>query len=147
MHRQRSPQSHASTNSWEELRFLEASWQSGDFNAEAALEVLFLSWYCVVEPPSCTGMPRQFEPAYLFQGALQYLGGPTTQNAEACALLAVMAEQYPWCMGVSEQEWVQLAPILKARALSLCPKALEPTRYSGRGSFGRYLEQMLGSSR
>lgn len=120
-----------------------AQWLGGDRSREAALRLLFLSWYSCMEPPHLTGLENDVAPEGLVDELFEFLGGEDSRDAEFLFVVAVMAEVAPWCLG-DEPHWEALAERFKARLGDNVPT---PEVFSGRGGYGEYFaHQALAQS-
>jgi hypothetical protein len=118
-------------------------WLGGDRSREAALRLLFLSWYSCIEPPHLTGLEDNVAPKGLVDELFEFLGGEGSRDMEFLFVMAVMAEVAPWCLG-DEQHWEVIAERFRARLGGNVPN---PEVFFGRGGYGEYFtHQALAQS-
>jgi hypothetical protein len=113
---------------------LSTQWLSGDRTREAALHLLFLSWYSCIEPPHLTGLEDDVAPQGLVDELFEFLGGEDSRDVEFMFVVAIMAEVAPWCLG-DVLHWEAVAERFRAR---LGDNVLRPEVFSGRGGYGEY---------
>ena len=117
-----------------EWDILLAQWLSGARSREAALHLLFLSWYSCVEPPHLTGLGDDIAPKRLVDELFEFLGGEQSLDAEFMFVVAVMAEVASWCLG-DDLRWETMAERFIERLGGNVPK---PEVFLGRGGYGEY---------
>src|SRR5688572_17586554 len=76
----------------EALELAAAEWRSGDRDRELRLHLLFLCWYCSVEPPVLTGLDESRAPdmARLFQQVYSSLAAATPDDPELLFTVGLM---------------------------------------------------------
>ena len=116
----------------EEWDILLAQWLDGARSREAALRLMFLSWYSCIEPPHLTGLEGVVPPEGLVDELFEFLGGEESHDAEFLFVVAVMAEVASWCLG-DEQRWEGIAESFRARLGGDVPK---PEGFLDRGEYG-----------
>jgi hypothetical protein len=119
-----------------EWDLLSAQWMDGPQTREAALRLLFLSWYACSEPLHLSGLEEVDLQESLIDELFKFLGGEGAEDEEILFVIAVMSEVAPWCLGDNER-WSKIAKIFKAK---LDRKIPAPELFTGRGSYGEYFE-------
>ena len=127
------------TAEWETLL---AQWSGGTRTREAALRLMFLSWYSCIEPAHLTGLAGVAPPEGLVDDLFGFLGGEESMDAEVLFVVAVMAEVASWCLG-DERRWEGIADRFRARLGGLIPS---PEVFSGRGEYGEYFAHQARAS-
>lgn len=87
----------------EALKLALAEWRAGNRDRELRLHLLFLAWYCNLEPPSITGLedwltaseslPQVCEDVYAT------LADDIMEDPECLYVVGLMASIAPWCLG------------------------------------------------
>lgn len=116
---------------WESLL---AQWLGGARTREAALRLLFLSWYSCSEPQYLSRLEGVVPPEGLIDDLFEFLGGEEAQDAEVLFVVAAMAEVAAWCLG-DEYRWEGIARSFRSRLGSRMPS---PEVFAERGGYGEY---------
>jgi hypothetical protein len=111
-----------------------AQWLAGVRTREAALRLLFLTWYSCSEPQWLSGLEEVAPPDGLIDELFEFLGGEEATDAEVLYVVAVMAEVAAWCLG-EERRWEGVARSFWARLGGRVPAA---EVFDGRGDYGEY---------
>ena len=117
-----------------EWDILFAQWSEGARTREAALHLLFLSWYSCSEPQYLSGLEGVVPPEGFIDELFEFLGGEETQDTEVLYVVAVMVEVAAWCLG-EEKIWERVARGFWARLDGHVPA---PEVFAGRGEYGEY---------
>jgi hypothetical protein len=125
-----------------EWDILLAQWLDGARTREAALHLLFLSWYSCSEPPYLSGLEGVTRREGLNDELFTFLGGEWSQDAEILFVVFVMAEVAWFCLG-DGQRWEGLADRLRVRLGGLIPA---PEVFTGRGAYGEYFAHQARAS-
>jgi hypothetical protein len=124
------------------LELAAAEWRAGNRDRELRLHLLFLCWYCSLEPPFLTGLDESRVPsstsAQLFQGVYSSFAAATQNDPELLFTVGLMAQLAPWALGEDVATWESRSATLRARYRSLLPGGLDPTIFEGRGAYGAY---------
>ena len=115
----------------------------GNRNRELRLHVLFLCWYCAVEPPFLTGLQRVDLPvdaiAATVSRRLRHVQGRCVlDDAGSLFIVGLMAQLAPWALGEDASTWNSRSATFRARYRKLLPGGLSPTAFAGRGASGEY---------
>jgi hypothetical protein len=123
-----------------------AEWQSGNRDRELRLHLLFLTWYCNVEPPHLTGFNESRFPsaglAHLFQEVFRSFQS-ILDDAEILFVVGLMAHLAPWTLGDDVPTWQSRSATFRARYRLLAPNGLSPTLFEGRGAYGAYFAEQV----
>ena len=119
-----------------------AEWRSGNRDRELRLHLLFLSWYCNLEPPHLTGLDeanvRSDELPQLFQDVYDTLAEGIMDDVECLYAVGLMAQLTPWLLGGDIATWEMRSAEFRKRYRSLLPDGLQPAHFDGRGAYGDY---------
>lgn len=121
------------------LSLLRQRWSAGCRDRETALRLLFLCWYCNIEPPAFTGVDEIPQFDRLCVEAFDALGGLETSDPEVCFVMDVMTGLAPWCFGEPEH-WEAVGSVLRSRSSA---SRLAAGQFAGRGVYGEYFRHML----
>ena len=124
------------------LEVAASEWRSGSRDRELCLHLLFLSWYCNLEPPHLTGyaqttfpsaeLSQQFHDVYAaFEP--QVLG-----DAECLYVIGFMALMTPYLLGEDEATWQARSVAFRERYRALAPQGFATSHFAGRGAYGDY---------
>jgi hypothetical protein len=120
-------------------------WLAGNRDRELRLHVLFLSWYCIVEPPWLTGLDESDCPSSalpeLFAAVYETFADTIMNDAECLFAVGVMALIAPWSLGGESALWEARSREFKERYRSLLPGGLSPSHFEGRGAYGHYFAE------
>ncbi|HEV7508452.1 MAG TPA: hypothetical protein VGS07_26455 [Thermoanaerobaculia bacterium] len=129
------------------LELAVAEWRSGNDERELRLHLLFLSWYCNVEPPHLTGLDESRAPSsdlpQLFQEVYRSFGDGILDDAECLYTIGLMANLTPWLLGEDETTWEARSLAFRARYRQLLPDGLTATHFEGRGAYGDYFAKQV----
>ena len=124
------------------LELAEAEWRSGNSGRELRLHLLFLIWYCNVEPPFLTGFNGSAIPgsrlALLFHEVYETFAGEIMDDVECLYVVGLMALIAPWALGGDVAMWEARSEAFKTRYRILRPGGLSPAHFEGRGAYGYY---------
>lgn len=124
------------------LELAAAEWRSGNRDRELCLHLLFLSWYCNLEPPHLTGYPQTAFPSSelsdLFQGVYATFEPQVSDDVECLFVIGLMAQQTPYLLGGDEATWQARSLAFRERYRRLAPKGLTASQFEGRGAYGDY---------
>lgn len=121
------------------LALLRERWAAGCRDRETALRLLFVCWYCNIEPPFLTGVTEIPDLHKLCQEAFAALGGRDSPDPEVCYTVKLMVELCPWCLGEPDY-WEENAPPAGSQIYA---KQVELGQFAGRGAYGEYFTHML----
>ena len=117
-------------------------WRSGNRDREVGLHLLFLSWYCNLEPPHLTGYDESHSPSadlpLLFQEVYSPVAVGIMDDAELLFVVGLMASLSPWLLGEDVPTWENRCRAFRARYRQLLPDGLPPAHFYGRGAYGDY---------
>lgn len=123
------------------LSLLRQRWDSGCRDRETALRLLFLCWYCRIEPPFVTGVEDVPQSDRLCLEAFEALGGAEASDAEVCFVVAQMAALCAWCLG-DPGYWEAVGLTFRDRSV---PSQLKREQFAGRGAYGEYFAHTLAA--
>ena len=117
-------------------------WRAGNRDRELRLHLLFLCWYCNLEPPFVTGLddsrvPSSGLPA-LFEEVYATLAEGIYDDPEGLYVVGLMAQLASWCVGDDPAMWEARGREFIARYRQLLPGGLPATAFEGRGAYGDY---------
>lgn len=119
-----------------------AEWRSGNRDRELCLHLLFLSWYCNLEPPHLTGRNQASFPSgdlsRLFHDVYKSLESEIVDDVECLYVVGLMAALTPYLLGDDEATWEARSVAFKERYRLLAPKGLTAAHFEGRGAYGDY---------
>jgi hypothetical protein len=85
----------------EALRLARDEWHAGSRDRELGLHLLFLSWYCNLEPAHLTGLDERVVPsstlAALFQEVFATFRPTIHDDPECLYVVGLIAALSPWC--------------------------------------------------
>ena len=117
-------------------------WDAGNRDREFRLHLLFLSWYCLVEPPYLTGFDESTCPSAqlpgLFSAVYETFTDSILDDPEVLCVVGLMAHLAPWALGGDEGVWEARSRDFRARYRALVPEGLSPSYFEGRGAYGDY---------
>lgn len=133
------------------LRLAIDEWDAGNRDRELRLHLLFLAWYCNLEPPHLTGcddtvVPSARLPA-VFSAVYETFAESILDDAEALYVVGLIATLTPWLLGGDHEVWEARSRDFRARYRALVPEGLPPSTFEGRGAYGDYFAgqvQVLG---
>jgi hypothetical protein len=124
------------------LELAAAEWRSGNRDRELCLHLLFLSWYCNLEPPHLTGYQQTAFPsgelAELFQDVYRSIETQVLDDAEFLYVIGLMAHLTPYLLGEDEATWRDRSLAFRKRYRMLVPEGLAASLFEGRGAYGDY---------
>jgi len=122
-----------------ELAVLE--WRAGNRDRELRLHLLFLAWYCNVEPPFITGFAEWLTASNSLPGVCEQvyatLADGIMDDPECLYVIGLMAQIAPWALG-DEAAWHSRSENFRRRYRALLPHGLDPALFAGRGAYGEY---------
>ena len=129
------------------LELAAAEWRSGNRDRELCLHLLFLSWYCNLEPPHLTGYPQRAFPSgelcELFHEVYTAFEGEVVDDAECLYVVGLMAHLTPYLLGGDESTWLARSLAFRERYRALVPGGLTASHFEGRGAYGDYFAMQV----
>ena len=117
-------------------------WRSGNSDRELRLHLLFLAWYCSIEPSHLTGLDRttiaSSELEGIFQDVYATFAEVISNDAETLYVVGLMAHLSPWLLGEDVPTWEARSKEFQKRYRELLPDGISPNRFRGRGAYGDY---------
>lgn len=117
-------------------------WRSGNRDRELRLHLLFLAWYCIVEPPHLTGLNESrissSELPPLFLETYETFEADILDDAEALYVVGLMAHIFPWALDKDIPTWEARSKNFRVRYRELLPDGFTPAHFEGRGAYGNY---------
>jgi len=124
------------------LELAAAEWRSGNRDRELCLHLLFLSWYCNLEPPHLTGYPPTAFPSgelsELFHEVYTAIEHQVFEDAECLYVIGLMALLTPHLLGEDEATWQARSLAFGERYRKLVPEGFTASHFEGRGAYGDY---------
>lgn len=119
-----------------------AEWRGGNRDRELRLHLLFLAWYCNLEPPSVTGFGAWLEASQwlpqICEDVYATLADGIEDDPECLYVVGLMAGIAPWCLGRDEELWRSRSDEFQRRCRALRPHGLDAAIFAGRGAYGEY---------
>ena len=117
-------------------------WRSGNRDRELRLHLLFLAWYCNIEPEHLTGVDeslisRSGLPS-LFLDVYETFAANIQDDVESLYVVGIMAQISPWLLGGDIATWDARSEAFRVRYRKLLPNGLTPAHFEGRGAYGDY---------
>ena len=138
----RSVGAHGEPTLGEALALAIREWDTGNRDRELRLHLLFLAWYCNLEPPYLTGFDETVIPSArlpeVFSAVYETFAGSIHNDAEALYVVGLIAQLTPWLLGGDHETWEARSRDYRARYRALVPDGLEPSTFQGRGAYGDY---------
>lgn len=138
----RSVGAHGEPTLGEALVLAIREWDEGNRDRELRLHLLFLAWYCNLEPPHLTGFDETAVSSSrlpeVFSAVYETFVGSILDDAEALYVVGLIAQLTPWLLGGDHETWESRSREFRARYRTLAPKGLEPSTFEGRGAYGDY---------
>ena len=120
----------------------EPSGSTGIGDRELCLHLLFLAWYCNLEPPYLTGFNQTSFPSdelsRLFHNVYESLEPEIHNDAECLYVVGLMALLTPYLLGDDTATWETRSCLFERRFRSLAPSGLPAAHFEGRGAYGNY---------
>ena len=117
-------------------------WRSGNNDKELRLHLLFLAWYCNIEPSHLTGLDRttiaRNELDRIFQDVYATFADEISDDAETLYVVGLMAHLSPWLLGEDVPTWEARSKEFQKRYRELLPDGISPEHFEGRGAYGDY---------
>lgn len=117
-------------------------WHAGDRERELRLHLLFLAWYCNLEPAHLTGADsRSFggsRLAELFFEVFQTFEQTIRDDPECLYVVGLMATLTPYLLGDTAAAWKARAASYRERYRQLLADGLDPDVFKNRGAYGDY---------
>jgi hypothetical protein len=124
------------------LELAEAEWRAGNRDRELRLHLLFLCWYCSLEPPFLTGLSESgassTDLALLFQDVYKSFADGILDDAECLFTVGLMAQLTPWGLGEDVPTWEARSNAFRTRYRALAPEGFSPGLFEDRGAYGSY---------
>jgi hypothetical protein len=115
--------------------------------AELRLHILFLSWYCNLEPRHLTGYSEAVAPSsalpQLFHDVYATFEDEIEDDPECLYVVGLMARLTPWILGEDVGTWEARSAAFRVRYRELLPNGLAPTVFEGRGAYGKYFASQV----
>ncbi len=138
----RSVGAHGEPTLGEALVLAIREWEAGNRDREFRLHLLFLAWYCNLEPPHLTGFDEAAVPSArlpeVFSAVYDTFAGSIQDDAEALYVVGLIAQLTPWLLGGNHEIWEARSREFRARYRALVPEGLEPSTFESRGAYGDY---------
>jgi hypothetical protein len=119
-----------------------AEWHSGNRDRELRLHLLFLCWYCIVEPPHLTGFDESVTPStglpQLFNDVYNTFADGIMDDVECLYVVGLIAQLTPYLLGGDVTTWEARSMQFRRRYRILLPNGLAPAYFEGRGAYGDY---------
>ncbi|HYQ03003.1 MAG TPA: hypothetical protein VER96_30230 [Polyangiaceae bacterium] len=129
------------------LEFALAAWRSGNRDRELCLHLLFLTWYCNLEPPHLTGYAQAAFPSgelsQQFQDVYTAFAPQVLEDAECLYAVGLMAMMTPYLLGEDEATWQARSLTFRERYRALAPHGFTPSHFAGRGAYGDYFANQV----
>lgn len=117
-------------------------WRSGNRDRELRLHLLYLSWYCNLEPSHITGLDEDLSPLLildsLFHNVYETFAANIQNDVESLFVIGIIAGISPWLLGEDIPTWDARRETFRLRTRELLPEGLYPTHFEGRGAYGEY---------
>jgi hypothetical protein len=117
-------------------------WRRGNRDRELRLHLLFLTWYCNLEPPHLTGYDESHVPSTdlpsVFQEVYRSFADGIQNDLECLYVVGLIAQLSPWLLGEDVPTWEARSAAFRARYRSLAPKGIDAAHFEGRGAYGDY---------
>jgi len=116
-------------------------WNAGNREREFRLHLLFLAWYCNLEPSHITGYHESTpsdQLGRLFSSVYETFADYILDDAEVLYVVGVMASISSWLLGGDDRAWETRARDFRVRYRALVPEGLSPSYFEGRGAYGDY---------
>jgi hypothetical protein len=117
-------------------------WHSGNRDRELRLHLLFLSWYCNLEPPHLTGLEKSPAPSgtlpHLFQDVYETFADGIADDVECMYVVGLIAHLTPWLLGGDVAMWESRSAEFRRQYRVLMPDGLPPSYFEGKGAYGDY---------
>jgi hypothetical protein len=124
------------------LRRCVALWEGGQRDRELRLHLIFLAWYCNLEPPHLTGAEisafADDALGRLFFEVFQTFEETIADDPECLYVIGLMASLAPYLLGDTEAAWELRAKSYQTRYRELLPQGLDSEVFAGRGAYGTY---------
>ncbi len=117
-------------------------WDAGNRDREFRLHLLFLAWYCNLEPPHLTGYDESTcssaQLPGLFSAVYETFADSVFDDAEVLYVVGLIAQLTPWLLGGEVEIWEVRSRDFRAQYRALVPEGLSPSIFEGRGAYGDY---------
>jgi hypothetical protein len=124
------------------LELAVAEWRVGNQDRELRLHLLFLSWYCNLEPAHLTGLSESSKQSAqlpeLFLEIYETFADGILEDVECLYVVGLVAQLTPWLLGETVDEWEARSKEFRTRYRTLVPKGLTAAVFEGRGAYGDY---------
>jgi hypothetical protein len=138
----RSLGAHGEPTLGQALGFAIHEWDAGNRDREFRLHLLFLAWYCNLEPPHLTGCDEATCPSAqlpeLFSAVYETFADTILDDAEVLYVVGLIAQLTPWLLGGEVETWEVRSRYFRAQYRALVPEGLSPSNFEGRGAYGDY---------
>lgn len=129
------------------LQLSVAEWRAGNRDRDLRLHLLFLCWYCNVEPPHITGFDEAIvnseELAQLFHDVYATFADGIMNDAECLFVVGLIAQLTPWLLGEDVSVWEARSVEFRRRYRQLYPEGLPPSHFANRGAYGDYFSRQV----
>jgi hypothetical protein len=140
----RSLGSHGEATLGRALELSVSEWRRGNLDRELRLHLLFLAWYCNVEPPPLTGFigdaVNSSELPQIFGEVYETFADQILENPECLYVVGLMALS-PWPLGDDVAIWEARSEEFRKIYRELVPDGLPSSQFTGRGAFGEYFAE------
>jgi len=120
-------------------------WRSGNRDRDLRLHLLFLSWYCNLEPPHLTGLDEAVVPSaglpQLFHDVYYTFAKGIMDDVECLYVVGLIAQLTPWLLGADVATWEARSAEFLRRYRTLQPEGLPAGYFEGRGAYGDYFSR------
>jgi hypothetical protein len=123
-----------------------AEWRAGNRDRELGLHLLFLAWYCSLEPPHLTGFDAGaalFDLPSIFVEVYETFAPGNLDDVEFLYVVGLMAHLSPWLLGEKVETWESRSEQFRKRYRQLAPQGLPASRFRGRGAYGHYFASQV----
>lgn len=119
-----------------------AEWRAGSRDRELRLHLLFLSWFCNIEPPHLTGLDESRVPPtdlpQVFQDVYASFADAIDDDVECLFVIGLMAHLSPWLLGEDVPTWEARSSAFRTRYRALAPAGIPAGSFRCRGAYGDY---------
>jgi len=129
------------------LRLAVREWDAGNRDREFRLHLIFLAWYCNLEPPHLTGWDEASSPSPqlsgLFSAVYETFADSLLDDPEVLYVVGLIAQLTPWLLGGDVGVWDIRSRNFRSRYRALLPEGLSPSYFEGRGAYGDYFADQV----
>lgn len=136
---------HGEPTSGQALALAIQEWDAGNRDRELRLHLLFLAWYCNLEPPHLTGHDERILPSarfpLVFSAVCETFADSILDDCEALYVVGLISKMTPWLLGGDHETWEARSRDFRARYRALIPEGLESSIFQGRGAVQRMADR------